>query len=77
MPIVTIQVTREGTVPGADRTTAEQKEALYSGVSELLRDVLGKDPANTFVIFQEVALEDWGRSGLSVPAYRRASRPTG
>jgi 4-oxalocrotonate tautomerase len=70
-------VTREGTVPGTDRTTAEQKEALYSGVSDLLRDVLGKDPADTFVIFQEVELEDWGRSGLSVPAYRRASRPTG
>ncbi|MDF0542306.1 tautomerase family protein [Sphingobium sp. H39-3-25] len=59
------------------RTTPEQKEALYSGVSELLRDVLGKGPADTFVIFQEVALEEWGHSGLSVPAYRRASRPKG
>ncbi|MEJ5976282.1 4-oxalocrotonate tautomerase family protein [Novosphingobium sp. PS1R-30] len=73
MPIVTIQVTREGTVPGADRTTAEQKEALYSGVSDLLREVLGKDPADTFVVFQEVELENWGRNGLSVPAYRRAT----
>ena len=72
MPIVTIQVTREGTVPGADRTTAEQKAALYKGVSDLLRDVLGKDPDDTFIVFQEVELEDWGRQGLSVPAFREA-----
>ncbi|WP_375195210.1 4-oxalocrotonate tautomerase family protein [Sphingobium sp.] len=72
MPIVTIQVTREGTAPGADRTTPQQKDALFKGVSNLLHDVLGKDPADTFVIFQEVEVEDWGRNGLSVPAYRRA-----
>ncbi len=74
MPIVTIQVTREGTVPGADRTTAEQKAALYNGVSELLREVLGKDPRDTFIIFQEVELDDWARGGLSVPAHREAAR---
>ncbi len=73
MPIVTIQVTREGTSPGATRTTTEQKEALYAGVSQLLRDVLGKHPEDTFVIFQEVELEDWGRGGRSVPAWRGKS----
>ncbi|WP_340313598.1 tautomerase family protein [Rhizorhabdus argentea] len=70
MPIVTIQVTREGTAKGTDRTTAEQKDLLYKGVSDLLREVLGKDPNDTFVIFQEIELEDWGRGGLSVPDYR-------
>ena len=75
MPIVTIQVTREGTTPGADHTTAEQKAAIYKGVSDLLHTVLGKDPDDTFVIFQEVELEDWGRGGLPVPAYRQ--RPGG
>ena len=74
MPIVTIQVTREGTTPGAERTTTGQKEAIYAGVSDLLRDVLGKDPEDTFVIFQEVELEDWGRGGKSVPAHRKAGR---
>jgi len=70
MPIVTIQVTREGTVPGADRTTPEQKAALHKGVADLLRDVLGKHPDDTFVIFQEVALDDWGRGGLTTPEWR-------
>jgi len=74
MPIVTVQVTREGTVPGADRTTTEQKAAIHKGVSDLLLQVLGKDPEDTFVIFQEVELEDWGRGGLSVPDYRNAAR---
>lgn len=72
MPIVTIQVTREGTAPDADRTTPEQKAALHKGVSDLLYEVLGKNPDDTFVIFQEVELEDWGRGGLAVPAYRDA-----
>jgi 4-oxalocrotonate tautomerase len=75
MPIVTIQVTREGTCPGADRTTEEQKAAIYQGVSNLLLGVLGKHPDDTFVIFQEVELENWGRGGLSVPDYRKAGRP--
>jgi 4-oxalocrotonate tautomerase len=71
MPIVTVQVTREGTSPGADRTTREQKAAIHKGVADLLFAVLGKHPDDTFTIFQEVELEDWGRGGLSVPDFRR------
>lgn len=71
MPIVTVQVTREGTAPGADRTTAEQKAKIFKGVADLLQDVLGKHPDDTWVVFQEVELEDWGRGGLPVPDYRK------
>jgi 4-oxalocrotonate tautomerase len=42
MPIVNILVTREGTSPGANRTTAEQKNAIYKGIADLLFDVMGK-----------------------------------
>ena len=49
MPIVTIQVTREGTKPGATSITAEEKAALIKGSSELLRDVLNKPFESTFV----------------------------
>lgn len=66
MPIVTIQITREG-------TTAEQKAALIRGATDLLADVLGKPPALTFVVIQEVELEDWGVGGLPVQEYRRQS----
>lgn len=64
MPIVTIQITREGTTP-------EQKAALIKGATDLLVDVLNKPPHLTFVIIEEVALEDWGVGGLPVPEYRR------
>lgn len=71
MPIVTVQVTREGTSPGADRTTVEQKLAIHKGVADLLFDVLGKHREDTYVIFQEVEVDDWGRNGLSVPEFRK------
>ncbi len=71
MPVVTIQVTREGTTPGADGVTSDEKARLIQGVSELLRDVLGKPVESTFVIIDEVALENWGWGGLPVAEYRR------
>ena len=70
MPIVTIQITREG-------TTREQKAALIEGATKLLVDVLDKPPALTFVIIEEVELENWGVDGVPTPEYRRraAQRP--
>jgi 4-oxalocrotonate tautomerase len=53
MPIVTIQVTREGTKPGANSLTAEEKAALIKGASELLLNVLNKPLDSTFVIIEE------------------------
>ena len=64
MPIVTIQITREGTTP-------EQKAALIKGATDLLADVLKKPPASTFVVIEEVEMEDWGVGGLPVADYRR------
>jgi 4-oxalocrotonate tautomerase len=74
MPIVTVQVTREGNIPGADRVTAEQKAAIYKGVTNLLFDVLDKPHESTFVIFEEVELENWGRGGISVPEFRNSQK---
>ena len=64
MPYVNIKVTREG-------VTGDQKAELISGVTELLVRVLDKNPATTFVVIDEVALEDWGVGGLPVVQYRR------
>ena len=71
MPIVTIQVTREGTVPGAVSVTPEQKAALIKGASQLLLDVLHKPLEATFVVIEEVDLENWGWGGLPVREYRK------
>ena len=71
MPIVTIQVTREGTRPGADAITAEEKARLIEGVSHVLLDVLAKPLESTFVVIEEVDLENWGWGGLPVQAFRK------
>lgn len=63
MPYVKIEVTREG-------VTREQKQALISGVTTLLSDVLDKDPNLTFVVIQEIDLDDWGHAGEQVSVLR-------
>ncbi|WP_233235477.1 4-oxalocrotonate tautomerase family protein [Bordetella sp. LUAb4] len=77
MPYVNIKVTREGTAPGATATTAEQKKALIKGVSDLLFEVLGKPQASTFVVIDEVEMENWGVGGVTVPEYRAQQRGSG
>lgn len=78
MPIVNILVTREGTSPGADRTTKDQKAAVYKGIADLLFDVMGKPHDDTIVLFQEHEIEDIGQSGLPLAEHRvqRAKRST-
>lgn len=71
MPIVTIQVTREGSKPGNDSVTADEKAQLIEGVSQLLLDVLNKPLESTFVVIQEVSTENWGWGGLPVEEYRK------
>jgi 4-oxalocrotonate tautomerase len=63
MPYVLIQVTREG-------VTAEQKATLIRRCTDLLAQVLGKDPATTFVVIDEVDTDNWGLAGESVTALR-------
>jgi 4-oxalocrotonate tautomerase len=70
MPIVNIQITREGSTPGASAATAEEKAALIKGVSQLLLDVLNKPLDSTFVVIDEVDTENWGRGGLPTLQYR-------
>jgi 4-oxalocrotonate tautomerase len=64
MPYVNIKITREG-------ATAEQKAELIRGVTELLRDKLGKNPATTVVVIDEVETDNWGIGGESVTVRRR------
>ncbi len=64
MPYVNIKITREG-------ATAEQKAELIRGVTELLREKLGKNPATTVVVIDEVETDNWGIGGESVTVRRR------
>ena len=64
MPYVNIKITREG-------ATAEQKQQLIAGATRLLQEVLGKNPATTFVIIEEVETDSWGIGGESVTVRRQ------
>lgn len=63
MPYVNVRITREG-------ASNEQKERLIKDVTDVLSDVLDTSPATTFVVIDEVEMENWGVGGLPVPAYR-------
>ncbi|MEM7215241.1 MAG: 4-oxalocrotonate tautomerase family protein [Pseudomonadota bacterium] len=70
MPYVNIKVTREGG-PHGTGPTAEEKAKLVKGVSDLLFEVLNKDPSVTFVVIDEVPLDNWGMSGKQVSEIRK------
>jgi 4-oxalocrotonate tautomerase len=67
MPFVNIRITRDG-------VTAEQKAALIQGTTQLLVDVLGKNPQTTVVIIDEVDTDNWGIGGETVTARRKQER---
>jgi 4-oxalocrotonate tautomerase len=63
MPCVNIRITRDG-------ATTEQKARLIEGATRLLVDVLGKNPATTVVIIDEVEPDNWGIGGETVSVRR-------
>ena len=71
MPIVTIQITREGTSPERSSASATEKAQLIQGVSKLLFDVLNKPMESTHVVIEEVELDNWGRCGLPTAEFRQ------
>lgn len=69
MPYVNIKLTG-----GNESPTIEQKQKLIRGVTDLLSGVLGKNPATTIVVIEEVALDSWGIGGESVATLRAAQK---
>ncbi len=64
MPFVNIKITREG-------ASAGQKAQLIQGVTQLLADILGKNPQTTVVVIEEVDTDNWGIGGESVTVRRQ------
>jgi 4-oxalocrotonate tautomerase len=63
MPYILIQITREG-------VTQAQKKQLINGATDLVVNVLNKDPAATFVVIEEIDTDNWGVAGRSVTELR-------
>lgn len=65
MPYVNIKITKEN-------VTKEQKLQLIKGATQLLTDVLGKNPKGTYVVIEEVELDSLGVGGESLENLRKA-----
>ena len=59
MPYINIRITDEG-------VTNDQKQALIAGTTQLMVDVLNKNPKHTFVVIDEVNTVNWVVSGEQV-----------
>ncbi|VAW80513.1 4-oxalocrotonate tautomerase [hydrothermal vent metagenome] len=64
MPYVNIKITDEG-------VTQEQKKKLIEGVTNLLQNVLGKNPKTTVVVIDEINTDNWGIAGECVTERRK------
>lgn len=64
MPYINIKVTNEG-------VTKAQKQQLIRGATQLVVDVLGKDPKSTVVVIDEVETDNWGFAGEQVSELRK------
>lgn len=67
MPYVNIKITDEG-------VTAEQKRQLIEGATQLLVDVLNKNPATTVVVIDEVNTDNWGVAGEVITERRKQGK---
>ena len=70
MPYVNIKITKENVTP-------VKKAQLIAGVTQLLVDVLGKNPNTTVVVIEEVDTDNWGIGGESITVRRRNERRMG
>ena len=64
MPYINIKITDE-------QVTPQQKAALIEGATQLLVDVLNKNPATTVVVIDEVNTDNWGIGGKVVTELRK------
>lgn len=55
MPFVNVMV--------AGPLSKEQKTAIAQKISTALKEVAGKDPETTYVVFDEVSRENWAVGG--------------
>ena len=66
MPYVNIKLTDE-----EQPITREQKATLIKGVTDLLVDVVGRGPATTVVVIDEINTDNYGVGGETITVRRK------
>ena len=67
MPYVNVRV--------AGPATPEQKDEVIKGITDVLVRVLNKTPESTFVVIDEVPIENWGHRGTSIATSCQGAKP--
>ena len=67
MPYVNVRILDDG-------VTAQQKDEVIKGITDVLVRVLNKDPQSTFVVIDEVPLENWGMNSTSIATSRKRAK---
>ena len=67
MPFVNVRITRDGVTP-------EKKAEVIRKVTQVLVDVLGKNPATTMVVIEEIETDNWGIAGETVTVRRNRGK---
>lgn len=63
MPVIHVELTREG-------VTREQKQELIKQITAVFTTVLNKDPQLTHVVIREIDTDNWGVGGEQVSVLR-------
>jgi len=66
MPYINVKITDEG-------VTNEQKQALIKGCTQLMVEILNKEPEKTFVVIDEINTDNWGIGFSQVTELRKKS----
>ena len=66
MPYINVRIT-EG-------ATQAQKEEVIRRITDVMTDVLGKNPNTTFVVIDEVGFENWGIRGESIQTLKQKGK---
>lgn len=69
MPYINVKITNEA-------VTDPQKKAIIAGCTQLMVDILNKDPATTFVVIDEVNTDNWGIGFSQVTQLRKQASPS-
>ena len=67
MPFVNIKIIRDGVTP-------EKKAEVIRRVTQVMVDVLGKNPATTMVLIEEAETDNWGIAGETVTVRRKQGK---
>lgn len=67
MPYINVRLTNDSLSP-------EVKAEVIRRITAVFTEVLNKDPETTFVVIDEVNIDNWGVAGKTVRARREARR---